>query len=297
MNIPIAVTKNSTEPRAWTRELDAKNFSPPPMYLAAGENSTEPQAWTRELDTKKFSPPPVYLTEDEYSTEPRAWTLELDTKNFSPPPMYLTEDEYSTEPRAWTRELDATDEPWKVLSMPIVYGFVLGDATEKIRRIDHVDQTELGNATASFSDGQVLIFLGSVTEFASINKSEFDAGEPNPVMMKQLDQLIAAAHNEFFEVGIESQFSRDLQRLFQFDSPLVVQYLTTKLKENYTNSEVLAEILRWASRHEACSVHALVIDLLSAGLNHISSLVRDEAALGLAYLDETAALALAPTSP
>ena len=262
MNFPIAVTKNSTEPRVGSGEFDTKNFLPPPMYLAAGENSTEPRVGTGEFDTKNFLPPPVYLTEDEFSTGLR---------------------------RAWTRKLVATEEPWKELSMPIVYGFMLGDATEKIRRIHYVNQTELGNATASFLDRQVLINLGSAPALASINKSEFDAGEPNPEMMKQLDQLIAAAHNEFFEVGSESQFSRDLQRLFQFDSPMVLQYLTTKLKENYKNSEVLAEILRWASRQEASNIHALVIDLLSAGLDHMSPLVRDEAALGLAYLDEAVA--------
>ena len=53
----------------------------------------------------------------------------------------------------------------------------------------------------------------------------------------------------------------------------------------------MAEILRWASRQEAAAIRDLVVDLLSTGLYHTVSLVRDAAALGLAYLEEDAAIA------
>ena len=272
MNIPIAVAKNSPELRARSSEHDAKqNFSLLPMYMVTGVNSTGLHAWNSKYDA-----------------------IEEALKESSKLIVSKAAAELSTVLSNWSSKYDTNKEPLKESSAQFVCVLVPSDDTGKTRRIYHADQSAFWNATVVFSNARDLRPMDTATEFASINKSVFDASEPNPVVMKQLDQLIAAAHDEFFEVGIESRFSRDLQHLFRLDSPVVLQYLRTKLKENYTNSEVLAEILRWASHQEASSIRALVIDLLLAGLCHMSSLVRDEAALGLAYLDQTAALARLP---
>ena len=276
MNIPAAVAKYSTEQRALSSEHDAnirlsQNFSLLPMYLAASNNSTEQRALISEHDA-----------------------IEEALKVSSTQIVSKAAAELSTVLSYWSSKYDTNKEPLKASSAQIVYALVPSDDTGKTRRIYHADQTAFWNATVVFSNAQDLRLMDTAADFASINKSVFDASEPNPVMIKQLDQLTAAARDEFFEVGIESQFSRDLQRLFRFDSTIVLQYLTTKLIENDSNSEVLAEGLRWASRQETSSIRSRVVDLLSAGLNHMSSLVRDEAALGLAYLDKTAALARLP---
>ena len=173
-----------------------------------------------------------------------------------------------------------------------MYKLVPSDSTERLERMDHhAVQDDFLNAIIEFSDALDLRLINTVMEFASINKSVFDVGRPSQVMIKQLNQLIAAAHDEFFEVGIESRFSRGLQRLCRFDSPVALEFLRTKLIDNSTSSEVLAEILRWASHQEESTIRALVVDLLSTGLHHSSSLVRDAAALSFAHLDESTALA------
>lgn len=111
-----------------------------------------------------------------------------------------------------------------------------------------------------------------------------------PQMEKRLDRLCSIVHDEQFEAGIESDFSRELQRTFAYNPIAVLQFLRTRLANNNTSPSVLAEILQWASRQDAIAIRALVVDLLSAGLRHTSPLVRDAAALGLAYLDESAAI-------
>lgn len=105
-----------------------------------------------------------------------------------------------------------------------------------------------------------------------------------------MDRLCLAAHDEQFEAGVESRFSRGLQQLCAYDPTSVLQALRARLTDNDASSEVLAEVLQWASRQEADAIRALVVDLLSTGLRHTSSLVRDAAASGLAYLDEGAAV-------
>ena len=309
MNFPATTAKISTEQLEWNSEYDANTrlsliFSPQPMYLAVGDNSTEQLEWNNEHDVneetlKALSAQIVSKAAGKNPTERLEWNSEYDAneetlKVSSTQIVSKAAAELSTVLSYRSNKYDTNEESLKAPSAQIVYALVPGDDTGKIRQITHADQAAFWNATVVFVDAQELRLMDTATEFASINKSVFVASEPNPVMTKQLDQLIAVAHDEFFEVGVESRFSRGLQQLFRLDSPVVLQYLRTMLKENYTSSEVLAEILRWASHQEASSIRALVIDLLSSGLCHMSSLVRDEAALGLAYLDQTAALARLP---
>ena len=130
---------------------------------------------------------------------------------------------------------------------------------------------------------------GVVDSCATVNKSTPPASIPRQ-LGEQLDRLCLAAHDEQFEAGVESRFSRGLQQLCAYDPTSVLQALRARLTDNDASSEVLAEILQWASRQEADAIRALVVDLLSTGLHHMSSLVRDAAASGLAYLDEGAAV-------
>ena len=112
----------------------------------------------------------------------------------------------------------------------------------------------------------------------------------NRIVSEQLGRLIAAANDELFEPGMDSRFSEGLQRLYLYDPLAVLGLLKTRLLDTDTSSEVLAEMLCWASRQEAASVRGHVTALLTAGLFHSSSLVRDMAALGLASLLEDAAV-------
>lgn len=154
-----------------------------------------------------------------------------------------------------------------------------------------------GGAFRDRIENTIIVFVGTVAlekteknaDFASINKSAPDPEIPHQVE-EQLDRLCLAAHDEEFEVGIESRFSRELQRLCAYRPTTVLQSLKVRLIHGGTSTEVLSEILQWASRQEESVIRSLVIELLSAGLDHRSSLVRDAAAAALAYLDEHAAV-------
>ena len=133
----------------------------------------------------------------------------------------------------------------------------------------------------------------------SLIKTERDANfrqqhVPNvlipPQVEEYLDRLCSIVYDEQFEVGIESDFSRELQRTCAYNPTAVLQFLRTRLANNDTSPAVPTEILQWASRREAIAIRTLVVDLLSVGFRHTSPLVQDAAAFGLAYLEESAAI-------
>lgn len=171
------------------------------------------------------------------------------------------------------------------------YNLVRNSATEVSRLKADGDFRDRINSSMIivFRDVQEYSYVGVVSGFASVNNSTFDVFVPHQ-MEEHLDYLCSIAYDEPFEAGIESQFARDLQRLCMYNPSAVLQSLRTRLMDNSMNSSVSAEILQWASRQEAAAIRTLVVDLLSVGLHHTSSLVRDAAASGLAYLDEDAAI-------
>ncbi len=167
------------------------------------------------------------------------------------------------------------------------YELILTDATKQVWQ--HPKPTirdPFEKTIIEFSDALESSFVVIAEGFTSFNKSVFDVGTSNPVVEAQLERLFSVAHEEQFEVGVESRFSGNLQQLSAYDPVAVLQSLKARLIDSAVSSEVLAEILRWTSRQEADAIHDLVADLLSAGLHHSSSLVRDAAALGLAYLNK-----------
>lgn len=170
------------------------------------------------------------------------------------------------------------------------YNLVRNSATEVSRLKTGGDfRDRINSMIVVFHDVQEYSQIGIVTGFASVNNSVPDVFVPRQIE-EHLDYLCSIAYDEPFEAGIESQFSRDLQRLCIYNPNAVLQSLRTRLMDNSMDSSVSAEILQWASRQEAATIRTPVVDLLSAGLHHTSSLVRDAAASGLAYLDEGAAI-------
>lgn len=170
------------------------------------------------------------------------------------------------------------------------YNRVRNSATEVSRLKTGGDfRDRINSMILIFRGVQEYSHVGIVTGFTSVNNSIPDIFVPRRVE-EHLDYLCMIAYDEPFEAGIESQFSKDLQRLCMYNPNAVLQSLRTRLMDNSTNPSVSAEILQWASRQEATAIRTLVVDLLSAGLRHPSSLVRDVAASGLAYLDEDAAI-------
>ena len=106
----------------------------------------------------------------------------------------------------------------------------------------------------------------------------------------ELDHLFSAAQEEQFETGMESRFARGLGLLFADASKAVLRSLKTRVNIGKTAPQVLAEMLEWSSRQEKNSFGNEIIDLLLTGLKNPSPLVRDSAALSLAYFDEDTAI-------
>ena len=134
--------------------------------------------------------------------------------------------------------------------------------------------------------------LDITTDFISDNESvlRLTGARTSTQVEAHLNRLFSTAHEEQFEAGMESRFSRVLQQLYARDPNAVLQSLRAKLIGNNAGPEVLAEMLQWTSRQEESTLRDLVVNLLSTGLNNTSPLVRDAAALGLACLDEDTAI-------
>ena len=170
------------------------------------------------------------------------------------------------------------------------YRFVRNDSTGRAERwADETFRDRIGNTIIEFVDAVALERVERNAGFVSINESSPDLPIPRQVE-EQLDRLCQAALDEQFEVGIESRFSGDLQRLCVYHPIAVLRSLRARLLHGGTSPEVLSEILQWASRQEAGAIRSIVVELLSTGLHHASSLVRDAAATALACLDERAAV-------
>ena len=110
-------------------------------------------------------------------------------------------------------------------------------------------------------------------------------------LKQRLNWALTKADEENFEVGKESRFSMRLQQLCNIDADAILTSLKSILTSSDVNPETFSEILRWASRQEALRVRNIVIDMFIVGLENRSALVRDTAALSLAYFDATAAVA------
>ena len=151
-------------------------------------------------------------------------------------------------------------------------------------------EDQIDNALHEFRDTQVIWAANNTLESAFTNKSEIDVDIISNVIQEQLERIFTTAQDEQFEIGIESQFSKGLQKLCGLDPSTGLQLLKTRFINSDADSEVLAEVLRWASHQRATEIRNLIVDLLLTGLHNVSSLVRDTAALSLAYLEEAGAI-------
>ena len=98
----------------------------------------------------------------------------------------------------------------------------------------------------------------------------------------QVGRLFLAAQEERFETGMESAFSKRLQSIYAYSRDDLLRILKTRVYDG-ADPEVLSEMLAWISRQEQTSVTHETVNVLLLGLHHGSPLVRDAAALGLAY--------------
>jgi HEAT repeat protein len=98
--------------------------------------------------------------------------------------------------------------------------------------------------------------------------------------------LFAAAKDEYFEDGMESEFSRRLIRLLGEYGEKAVIELAFLILHDQVNAEIASEALRWLGHMEDTRSYQKRLWLLERSLFTPSARIRDGAALGLASLDD-----------
>ncbi|RMF82800.1 MAG: HEAT repeat domain-containing protein [Chloroflexi bacterium] len=106
----------------------------------------------------------------------------------------------------------------------------------------------------------------------------------------EYQNLFSIARDEYFEDGIESDFSTELAKLFQRDGHQAVDIIANLLNDKHVNPEVVGETLRCIGEIENADTHLQRRLLLENSLRHSSPIVRDRAGLGLASMDDPAAI-------
>ncbi len=98
--------------------------------------------------------------------------------------------------------------------------------------------------------------------------------------------LCEAAKEETFESGVESNFSRELFSLISEYSNIAIDVLSNLIITNDIEEEIASEVLLSLGRVDHLATYSFRLWLLEKSLTLSSFMVRDSAALGLAYLDD-----------
>lgn len=143
----------------------------------------------------------------------------------------------------------------------------------------------------------VLFVYSGVAEdrnlFASENTSEVDPVPAQKMwdeLERTLDRLFAAAEDEFFEPGKDSEFTNGLDALLDRFPEAIWSLLQRRLFAPDVNVETVGEMLRWTGRVEEPRNSRERMNLLIVGLGHSSPIVRDDAAIGLVHLGDPSAI-------
>ncbi len=135
-----------------------------------------------------------------------------------------------------------------------------------------------------------LLFSNELMSSVHTNGSEYNPNTLGQKIGEKLSAIWREAKDEQFEVGMESLFSESLDSLHSENPTQLLSLLSKRLSDTHADTEVLVEMLRWASRQEVAEGDNGVFKLLSQGILHEDALVRDAAALGLANLDDAKAI-------
>lgn len=103
-------------------------------------------------------------------------------------------------------------------------------------------------------------------------------------------RILVAAREEVFEDGRDSKLTRWLDSLLADYDYNAIAVLSVCLFHDGISNGVVSEVLRWIGRLNHPSSHRERLWLLMRCLSHFSVQVRDSACLGLASLDDPAAI-------
>ena len=111
-----------------------------------------------------------------------------------------------------------------------------------------------------------------------------------PQIVTELLEIFAVARYEYFEDGVETDFSRNIVQLVELYRESAVEAFRRMLSQNLLEPRLVAEAFRWFGQMEDSASHVKRRELLEKYLSHHSPYIRDGAMVGLAYMDDPAAL-------
>jgi hypothetical protein len=114
--------------------------------------------------------------------------------------------------------------------------------------------------------------------------------EASDSLYSRIESIFWAAKGEFFEDGMESTFSRQLNSVVKKYGNDAMEVITCLIVYERVNPEVADEALRWLGRMEDSESYEYRRWLLERSLNLSSHRVRDGAILGLASMDDKHAI-------
>lgn len=103
---------------------------------------------------------------------------------------------------------------------------------------------------------------------------------------KIIENIFESAEEQYFEDGMESDFSRKLVSLVQKCGNLAMSEISYLMTCDRVDEEVASEALRWLGRIDDASTHGWRLWVLEKSLSSKSPVVRDGAALGLVYMGD-----------
>ncbi len=102
----------------------------------------------------------------------------------------------------------------------------------------------------------------------------------------QLTAIFAAARDEYFEDGMDSEFSRDLVDFVSRYGLSAVKVLREFISDLTLSSETVYEALRWIGKINDVATRNERLRLLEESLRSPVASLRDGAVLGLAWMDD-----------
>lgn len=135
----------------------------------------------------------------------------------------------------------------------------------------------------------------SITEASTVEEAE---QEPSALMQRELtkyaesaiDHLFESAEEQYFEDGMESDFSRELVSLIKKHGNLAMSEIAYLINYGRVDNEVASEALRWLGRIDDPSTYGFRLWILEKSLSSKSPTVRDSAGLGLACMGDAHAI-------
>jgi hypothetical protein len=148
---------------------------------------------------------------------------------------------------------------------------------KKVQSVSQYQLQDIDARTVKYYGGSV---ESSTSKFA-------DSG----LLDKQANSIFAGAKEEIFEDGMESDFSRNLSDFIASFGHSAMEVIIPIILSEQTNTEVASEAFRILGRLNHKITYRDRLWLLERGLYSTSARVRDGAILGLAFLNDSLAIA------